>query len=109
MNHDPNLAEGLPVRDQLFVVKHGKAHVVADPLVNFPSGNFVNLKHWSWHDDLVVADGQAARMSDLKGRVGRVVQSIKVSPFHQYRISVRSKRKTSTARPRSKFWPRIML
>ena len=102
LNHDPNLAEGLPVRDQLFVVEHGEAHVVADPPVNFPSGNFADLKHWSWHDDLVVADGQAARMSDLNGRVGRVVQSIKVSPFHQYRISVRIKTKDFHGQPEIK-------
>lgn len=102
LNHDPNLAEGLPVRDQLFVVEHGEARVVADPPVNFPSGNFADLKHWSWHDDLVVADGRAARMTDLNGRVGRVVQSIKVSPFRQYRISVRIKTKDFHGQPEIK-------
>src|SRR5207247_10387647 len=29
--HDPNLAEGLPVRDALFVVKDGEARLAADP------------------------------------------------------------------------------
>jgi len=32
---DPNLAEGLPVRDQLFVVRGGVARVEADPPVAF--------------------------------------------------------------------------
>jgi len=31
--HDPNLAEGLPVKDSLFVVKNGEARLVADPHV----------------------------------------------------------------------------
>ena len=89
--HDPNLAEGLPVRDQLFVVKDGKARIVADPPVSFPQGNFADLKHWSWKDDFVVADGKAARMSNFKGHPGRIVETLKVSPFRQYRISVRIK------------------
>jgi len=100
--HDPNLAEGLPVRDQLFVVKDGEARIVADPPVSFPQGNFADLKHWSWKDDLVVADGPAARMSNLNGHVGRVVQSLKVSPFRQYRISVRIKTKDFHGTPEVK-------
>lgn len=100
--HDPNLAEGLPVRDQLFVVEHGEAHVVADPPVSFTKGNFGDLKHWSWKDELVVNDGQAARMSDLNGRVGRIVQAMKVSPFRQYRISVRIKTKDFQGKPEIK-------
>jgi hypothetical protein len=35
--HDPNLAEGLPVKDALFEVKGGLADVVADPPVAFPA------------------------------------------------------------------------
>ena len=89
--HDPNLAEGLPVRDQLFVVQDGEARVAADPPVSFPRGNLADLKHWSWHDPLVTEDNGAARMTDLKGRVGRVVLSIKVSPFRQYRITAQIK------------------
>src|ERR1041384_2016908 len=33
--HDPNLAEGLPVKDSLFVVKNGEARLVSDPPVSF--------------------------------------------------------------------------
>jgi hypothetical protein len=89
--HDPNLAEGLPVRDQLFVVQGGEARLAADPPVSLPGGDFSNLKKWSWHDDMVVSDGHSATMSELNGRVGRIVQSVKVSPFRQYRITVRIK------------------
>lgn len=36
--HDPNLAEGLPVRGAKFVVKGGSAEIVADPPVSLPGG-----------------------------------------------------------------------
>ncbi|HEX3999213.1 MAG TPA: hypothetical protein VHX65_11735 [Pirellulales bacterium] len=100
--HDPNLAEGLPVRDQLFVVHNGEARVVADPPVAFPQGNLSDLKRWSWKDNLVTEDDGAARMKELKGRVGRVVQSLKVSPFRQYRISVQIKTKDFQGTPEIK-------
>ena len=32
--HDPNLAEGLPVKDALFVVSGGEARLVPDPPVS---------------------------------------------------------------------------
>src|SRR5262245_13374666 len=32
--HDPNLAEGLPVKNALFIVKRGEARLVADPPVS---------------------------------------------------------------------------
>src|SRR6185503_10010713 len=35
LSQDPNLAEGLPVRDQVFVVRGGVARVEADPPVAF--------------------------------------------------------------------------
>src|SRR4030095_6834147 len=35
--HDPNLAEGLPVREALFVVSNGVARIVADPPVSLPA------------------------------------------------------------------------
>ncbi len=88
--HDPNLAEGLPVRDALFVVRSGEARLQADPPVDLP-GSFGDLKRWGWHDDFVTSDGNAAKIADPAGRVGRVVKTVKVSPFRQYHISVRIK------------------
>src|SRR5436190_11171173 len=40
--HDPNLAEGLPVKDSLFVVKNGEARLVPDPPVSFGKPAFVD-------------------------------------------------------------------
>jgi hypothetical protein len=90
LGHDPNLAEGLPVRDALFVVKAGEARVEADPPVNLPA-SFADLKKWGFHDDCVSSDGDAAKMTDPNGRVSRVITSVKVAPFRQYHISTRIK------------------
>lgn len=100
--HDPNLAAGLPVRDQLFVVHDGEARIVADPPVALPPGNLADIKHWSWKDPTVSSDEGGARFSDLNGRPGRIVQVVKVSPFRQYRISVRIKTKNFHGTPEIK-------
>ena len=38
--HDPNLAEGLPVRDALFTVQNQTADIVPDPALDFSLGDF---------------------------------------------------------------------
>ena len=90
LGHDPNLAEGLPVRDALFVVRNGEARLEADPPVNLP-GSFKELKRFGYHDEFVVSDGDAAKIADANGRIARVITSVKVSPFRQYHISARIK------------------
>ncbi len=100
LHNDPNLAEALPVKDALFVVKNGEARLVADPPVSLPSTT--DLKRWSWKDDWVQADAGAARLSEPKGRVGRLVQTVKVTPFRQYHISVRIKTRDFRGHPEVK-------
>ncbi|HKD35647.1 MAG TPA: hypothetical protein VKB78_02575, partial [Pirellulales bacterium] len=90
LGHDPNLAEGLPVRGALFVVKGGEARIEADPAVKLPE-SFADLKKWGYHDDCVSSDGGAAKMTDPNGRVSRVITSVKVAPFRQCHISARIK------------------
>jgi hypothetical protein len=81
--HDPNLAEGLPVREAPFVVgEHGEARPVTAP---------VALKRWDWKDDNLVADGSALRVVDPKGKNSRVVFKLKVEPYRQYHVSARVK------------------
>src|SRR5512139_2699841 len=58
--HDPNLAEGLPVRDALFVVRNGQASPQPDPPVSLKGGDFSNLSDWNWKDETVVSDNGAA-------------------------------------------------
>lgn len=54
--HNPNLAEGIPVRDALFVVEGGVANVQADPPVALPGGDFEQRQAdtfagWDWQDN----------------------------------------------------------
>ena len=74
---DPDLAEGLPVRDALYVVRDGTARLEPDPApVLVPA----------WRDELVSDD---LRVRDPGGRFARAAYKAKVSPFRQYRVSAR--------------------
>ena len=77
--HDPNLAEGLPVKDALFVVKGGEARIEADPAVAL-------RPKWSGLDETVDA---AFPAQDPGGKNARFSQKVKVKPFRQYHVSVR--------------------
>lgn len=85
--NDPNLAEGLPVRDALFVVKNGGARLVADLPVSLPD----DLSKWDWRDKNVVIEGTAAHVTNPNGENARIVRKLKVKPFRQYHISARIK------------------
>jgi hypothetical protein len=100
--HDPNLAEGLPVEDALFVVRDGEARLEPDPPVELPGGEFADLAAWSWKDEAVAADGGAARVADCAGQNARIVQTLRVSPFRQYHVSVRIKTEGFTGTPEIK-------
>src|SRR5437899_1564605 len=79
--HDPNLIEGLPVKDALFVVNNGEAKLVADPAVMLKGGDFADLKQWSWKDPNVSTENGSARMDASKGGLLRITQKIKLHPF----------------------------
>lgn len=89
--HDPNLIEGLPVTNALFVVHGGRARLTPDPPVTLPGGDFADLSRWSWRDDLVELDQGTARVRDPAGRNARIVARLRVRPFRQYHIRVRVK------------------
>jgi hypothetical protein len=91
--HDPNLAEALPVKDALFVVKDGVARLEPDPDVKLKGGDFEDLKKWDWKDDNVTPDKGTAKITDPKGKNARIVQKVKVKSFRQYHVSVRVKTK----------------
>src|SRR5256885_13657204 len=57
--HDPNLAEGLPVKEALFVVHNSEAKLAADPPVAFEKLQF--------KDDTVQLDGNTATVHDNAG------------------------------------------
>jgi len=87
---DPNLAEGLPVRDGLFVVRQGVARLEPDPPVAF-------RHQWDWKDDTVSADWV---VRDPRGRFARIVQKVRVRPFRQYHVSVRVRARDFRGTPR---------
>jgi hypothetical protein len=87
--HDPNLIEGLPVTNALFVVRGGEARLEPDPPVSLPGGDCEDLARWSWKDDCVVPEAGTARVSDPAGRNARLVARVTVRPFRQYHVSVR--------------------
>ncbi len=109
--HDPNLAEGLPVRDALFVVRDGKADVIADPPVALKNGDFEQADGhkfggWDWQENVgesvfadttVVHGGKvAARMEGIRTAAPehgncRFHQLVKVAPFRCYHIEAWTK------------------
>jgi len=106
LTNDPNLAEGMPVRDAAFVVKDGKL-VPFDETTRFVNGSFEEWKDdtpigWSvdgpgqmsFRDEQVKSDGKASlRQEDVakhepKSLHARVWQKIPVKPWHYYHLSV---------------------
>lgn len=100
--HDPNLIEGLPVRDALFVVQGGIARLAPDPQVELKGGDFSDLKAWDWKDDLVTMENGAALIRDPKGKNARMVQKLHLAPFRQYHLSVRVKSREFKGTPELK-------
>lgn len=101
LNRNPNLAEGLPVKDALFVVKNGEANIVVDPPVILPGSDMENRKKWRFVDDELVSENGALRATDPKGNA-RLSQSVKVSKFRQYTLSARIKTQDFTGEPEMK-------
>lgn len=90
LSQDPNLAEGLPVRDQRFVVRGGTARLEADPAVTL-------RPEWD-HRDATVGPDWVVR--DPKGKLARVWQKVRVSPFRQYHVTIRIRTKDFKGTPR---------
>lgn len=106
LTHNPNLAEGEPVRNALFVAQNGTADLVADPPVSLPGGDFENATNnrfagWDYQDGIGVSTfadrtifhggSQSLRMEDpIRGNDSgncRVYRRVTVSPYRQYHLS----------------------
>lgn len=95
--HDPNLAEGLPVRDQPFVVRDRELAPVADPNVRLGPAP-------SWKDDdVVLADGVATVTNNATN--ARFAYRLSLSPFRCYHVSVQIRTDHFTAQPEIKAIP----
>lgn len=105
LSHDRHLAEGLPVRDALFVVSGGEARLVADPQPVWVNGGMEDysgdrLRGYalqeqpgtvSFVDTEIRYEGRAALRfenftSNANGH-GRLMQEIEVRPGRCYRLS----------------------
>ncbi len=103
--HDKNLAEGLPVKDALFVVQGQEARLVADPVVAIANGGFEEasadrlrgfdlsgaFSQLAVRDDVVKKDGGTSlRLQNFQtqpeGTI-RLTQWVTVHPYRSYRLS----------------------
>ncbi len=101
--HDKNLAEGLPVRDALFIAHGGKAVHTADPAVSLVNGSFESFsgasvegfsfpyeRQVAFQDTKEYAEGKASLRFEKFGQQendSRIIQEIEVRPNRLYRIS----------------------
>lgn len=90
LSNNPNLAEGLPVKGTLFVVKDGQARCLADPPVE--------LKKTAFVDDSVHIEGNVATIKDNAGNA-RMVYKLQVPQFRCYHVSVDIKTDHYTGQP----------
>lgn len=115
--HNPHLAEGVPVKDALFVVQHNEARHVPDPPVSIVNGGFEEyegnrMKAFNFHDEpgvvsfvdtQVAHSGKASlRFENFRAQPAgnaRAMQEVRVRPYRCYRMSVWVK--TEGLRPRS--------
>ncbi len=89
LSSDPNLAEGLPLREVGFVVTNGMARLDPAEQPTLKGGTPLHLEQWDWHDPSVSNDGTSGvRMTANPGQNVRLVQKISVRPFHQYHFAV---------------------
>lgn len=88
--HNPNLAEGLPVKDALYAVHNGIAKIEADPAVTLPGGAMNDRSGWDFIDESIVAKDGHMVSGPTDGNA-RLSKRVKVSPFRQYRLSVKIK------------------
>lgn len=108
LSHDPNLAEGLPVRDALFTASRQTAECTPDPPIAMQNGDFERadenrLAGWELQDDpgratfvdstVYHTGGRSLRMENIDridpkhGRC-RVMQTVALTPFREYHLSV---------------------
>ncbi len=106
ISHNRNLAEGIPVREALFVAQNGEARLAADPPVAFVNPGFEEQSNgraagYNFHDrpgevsfidSEVYHSGAASLRFENFGNFqyghGRVMQEIAVRPNRQYRVAV---------------------
>lgn len=118
-DHNQNLAEGMLVKDALFVAQDGAARFVPDSPANLQNGGFEQFQgdrfatfekqdepgKKTFVDTAVFHSGKASlrieNFGDTKAGIARVVQEIHVTPCRCYRVSAWVR--TEDAEPASLF------
>jgi hypothetical protein len=98
--NEPNLIEGLPVKSARFVVKGGVA--VPDSRLSFKGGSFERASDWDWKDDNMIVANGAVQVSDAGGQNARIVQKLRLFPFHVYHLEVEVKTESFQGAPEVK-------
>ncbi|MDW8038182.1 MAG: carbohydrate binding domain-containing protein [Thermoguttaceae bacterium] len=123
LQHNRYLAEGLPVRDALFVAEGKTARHLPDPPVSLRNPGFEEFRGhqaagWKFFDqpgEVTFIDTQTVRSGKASVRLqnfrpphghGRVVQDLQVQPYRCYKLSFWIK--TENLRPASAFTVRIL-
>jgi hypothetical protein len=119
LDHNKNLAEGMLVKDALFVVKDGEARFIADSPAKLENSGFEQFLgdrftafdkqdepgKKTFADTNVSHSGKASlrieNYGDTKAGIARVVQQVRVTPNRCYRVSAWVK--TEDAEPASLF------
>jgi hypothetical protein len=119
LEHDNNLAEGMLVKDALFVAQDGVARFAADSPAKLQNGGFEQFHadgftafekqdepgRKTFVDVSVFHSGKSSlrieNFGDTKAGIARVAQEIRVTPYRCYRVSARVR--TEDAAPASLF------
>jgi hypothetical protein len=102
---DPNLAEGLPVKDALFVVKNGRAQAVTEAPATLRNGDFSDASRkngWNLLDNCVRIEDGAVHMKDPGGKNSRITQNLELKPSHVYHLTMRVKSKDFSEKSEAK-------
>ena len=100
--NDPNLVEGLPVKEVPILVRDGKGTLSTSTASLLKGGDMSDISQWNWHDPTVLSESGAAVIRNPNGANARLVQKIKLSPFRQYHLAVRIKTKDFRGTPEIK-------
>lgn len=105
LGRDPNLAEGLPVKEALFIVKGGEASAVTEAPTALLNGDFSSSDKrngWKLLDDGVkIVDG-VLHMGGTQGGKVRAAQSLKLHPFRCYHLRLRLRSESFVGMPEVK-------
>lgn len=83
---NPNLAEGLPVREALFQVKSGVATLLPEAEMSLPA--IGERKKWGFIDESLKIENDTLRSSEPHTQNVRISKKLKLQPFQHYHVSV---------------------